>query len=302
MNVSLLGLGAMGARMAVHLLDAGHTLTVWNRSPGPADALRQRGARVATTPAEAAQSAEVVLSMVTDDDASRAVWIGPDGALAGLAQGAVAVESSTLTPGRVRKLAQAVGERGASFLDAPVMGSRPQAEAGTLIFLVGGDGASVERVRPLLEAMGGAVHHVGPTGQGAALKLAVNGLYAIQVAAVGEWFHTLRAAGVEADRVVDVLSVVPVTSPAAAGALAAIAAGRFGGDCGRPFRAAVPHRPGREGPALRCGAGRVRRRRRPRHAHGARDVRPRPRRRPRRPERDRRRPAVRDWLATTPPA
>ena len=226
MTVSILGLGAMGTRMAGHLADAGHAVTVWNRSPGPADAFRDRAA-VAATPREAAAASEVVLSMVTDDAASRAVWTGPDGALAGLAEGAVAVESSTLTPGWVTDLADRVRQRGAAFLDAPVLGSRPQADAGVLIFLVGGEAPAVERVRPLLEVMGGAVHHVGPTGQGAAVKLAANALFAVQVAAVGEWFHALRAAGLDADRVVEVLSAVPVTSPAAAGALAAIAAGRF---------------------------------------------------------------------------
>ena len=137
MTVSLLGLGAMGVRMAGHLLDAGHTLTVWNRSAGPADALRQRGAAVAATPAEAAAVSEVVLSMVTDDDASRAVWTGPDGALAGLAEGAVAVESSTPTPGWVRELGgvgrrvrRGVPGRAGLGLAAPGRGRHPDLPGG----------------------------------------------------------------------------------------------------------------------------------------------------------------------------
>lgn len=227
MTVSILGLGAMGARMAARLLDAGHTLTVWNRTSARADALAARGARPAATPRDAAAGAELVIACVTDDAASHAVWHGPDGALAGLGRGAIAVESSTLTVGSVNRLAEAVADAGAAFLDAPVAGSRPQAEGGTLVYLVGGDARTLDRARPVLGAMGGAVHHVGPTGHGAAMKLAVNALFAIQVAAVGEWFAALRAAGLDRDRIVDVLSAVPVTSPAAAGALGAIARGAF---------------------------------------------------------------------------
>ena len=226
MTLAVLGLGAMGARMATRLLDAGHDLTVWNRSPGPADALRPRAA-VAATPRQAAAGADVVLSMVTDDDASRAVWTGPDGALAGLAAGAVAVESSTLTPAWVRELAPLAAERGATLLDAPVAGTRGPAEAGTLVFLVGGDARALARVRPALDAMGQAVHHVGETGRGAEVKLAINALYAVQVAAYAEWAHALRRAGVGLDRTAEVLSALPITSPAAAGALRSVAAGAF---------------------------------------------------------------------------
>ena len=227
MTVSILGLGAMGARMAARLLDAGHALTVWNRTPGRADGLATRGARLASSPRDAATGADLVIACVTDDAASRSVWFGDDGALAGLGPDAVAVESSTLTVAYVNELAEAVAVTGAAFLDAPVAGSRPQAEGGHLVYLVGGDARSLERARPAFDVMGGAVHHVGPTGHGAAMKLAVNALFAIQVAAVGEWFAALRGAGLDEDRTVEVLSAVPVTSPAAAGALGAIARGAF---------------------------------------------------------------------------
>ena len=226
-SVSILGLGAMGARMAARLLAAGHPVTVWNRTPEAAGPLRDQGAAVAPTPREAAAAGDIVVSIVRDDEASRAVWSGPDGALAGLPPGTVAVESSTLTPERIREWAEQVASAGAVPLDAPVVGSRPQAEAGALAYLVGGDGEALERARPVFGVLGGAVHHVGPVGQGAAMKLAVNALFALQVAACAELVHFLRRAGIEPERAVEVLGALPVTSPAAGAALGAIAARRF---------------------------------------------------------------------------
>ena len=215
----------MGRRMARRLLDAGVPLTVWNRSSSAAADLVADGARGAASPREAAEGAAVVLAMLTDDDASRAVWDGPDGALAGLGADAVAVESSTLTPARVAEWAGGVRGTGAAPLDAPVVGSRPQAEAGRLAFLVGGEASVLGRVRPLLDVMGGAVHACGPVGGGAAMKLIVNASFAAQVAQAAESLALARALGLDA--AADVLKALPVTSPAAAGALDAIGAGAF---------------------------------------------------------------------------
>ncbi len=226
MHVAFLGLGAMGARMVPHLLDAGHDVTVWNRSPGPADALRDLGAVVAETPREAAHRADLVVVMVTDDAASRAVWTGPVGALAGLSPAAVAVESSTLTPGWVGELAGLVTERGARFLDAPVSGSRPQAQAGSLVYLVGGDDDAVETARPAFEAMGSAVHHVGPVGQGALVKLAVNAFMGVQVTAAAELLAALGASGVAPETAAAVIGATPVAGPVAATVLRLMAAGQ----------------------------------------------------------------------------
>jgi len=219
MTIAFLGLGAMGARMAAHLLDAGHDVTVWNRSPGPADDLRQLGADVAETPREAAHRADLVIAMVTDDEASRAVWTGPVGALAGLSPAAVAVESSTLTPGWVRELAGLVEERGARFLDAPVSGSRPQAEAATLVYLVGGDAEALDVARPAFEAMGKAVHHVGETGSGALVKLAVNALMGVGVAAAAELLAALRQSGVDEATAAEVIGATPAAAPVVATAM-----------------------------------------------------------------------------------
>ncbi len=158
MGVLILGLGAMGSRMAAGIAAAGFDLTVWNRSSEAARALSQNlpGATpvtVAPTIAEAVGSADVVFSMVADDEASRTVWLDPDhGALAAMPRTAVAVEVSTVTRDMTTELGREAEARGVAFLEAPVVGSRPQAEAGALLTLVGGDGAILDRVRPVLEA------------------------------------------------------------------------------------------------------------------------------------------------------
>lgn len=217
-KIAVLGLGAMGSRMARNLLKAGHEVTVYNRSPERAEMLESEGARRAETPREAAEVSEVVICMVAEDESSQAVWLDEQtGAAHGLGEGAIAVESSTLTPDWVQELAGKIRGRGAGFLDAPVVGSRPQAEAGQLIYLVGGETRTFERARPVLEVMGGAIHHVGTAGQGAALKLAVNALFGVQVAAIGELLGMIRKLGVEEGKAVEILGQTPVMSPAAKG-------------------------------------------------------------------------------------
>ena len=226
LSVSVLGLGAMGSRMAARLLAAGHPVTVYNRTATRADPLRKRGARVAATPREAAAASDVVLAMVRDDDASRALWSGPDGALFGLREGAVAAECSTLTPGRVREWAERVQAAGARAVEAPVVGSRPQAEAGALGLLVGASERDLARIRPVLDVIGGAVYPVGRPGDAAVMKLAVNALFAVQVAAVAELLAFARRSGLDAGRTAEVLGALPVTSPAATGAMGAMLAGQ----------------------------------------------------------------------------
>ncbi|WP_374341756.1 NAD(P)-dependent oxidoreductase [Methyloversatilis sp.] len=227
-RVALLGLGAMGERMAQRLLAAGHTLTVWNRNPERAAALRLAGARVAPSPAAAAADAEIALAMVRDDEASRRVWLDPiDGALPVLASDAVAVDSSTLTVRWVGELARAARARGLAFVDAPVVGSRPQAEAGQLVHLVGGEAADLERIRPLLNDLGTAIHHLGPNGAGAALKLIVNGLLGVQAVAMAEALGMMDALGLDSARAGPVLEALPVVSPAARGLFAAMRESRF---------------------------------------------------------------------------
>lgn len=225
-RVAVLGLGAMGQRMAARLLDAGFALTVWNRSPGPAEDLAARGATVAGTPADAVRGAAAVLSMLTDDAASAAVWLdGANAALPAIAAGTVLIEAGTVTPDWVRRLAASATVRGARVVDAPVAGSRPQAEAGQLVFFAGGEAAAIDAVRPLLAAMGPTVHVVGPTGRGAETKLVVNGLFAAQLAAMAEALSLGRALGIPPADLAALLATLPTTSPALANAARMMAAG-----------------------------------------------------------------------------
>lgn len=227
-RIAFLGLGAMGSRMVARLLAGGCEVRVWNRSPGAAAPLVAAGALAAASPREAVLGAGIAFAMLRDDVASRAVWTHPgDGALAGLTPGALAIECSTLTVGWVRDLAGHAAGRGVRFLDAPLAGSRPQAEAGALIFLAGGEAADVARAEPLLRMMGSAVHHAGAQGAGAAVKLAVNALLGVQVAAMAELLGLLRANGVNDAAALEIIAVTPVCSPAAKAAAGAMLAQNF---------------------------------------------------------------------------
>jgi 3-hydroxyisobutyrate dehydrogenase len=219
-SIAFLGLGAMGSRMAANLARAGHALTVWNRDSAKAAPLAAMGARVAATPGEAAAAGAVVIAMLRDDEASRRVWLGDGGTLAAMRPGAIAVECSTLSLAWVRELAGAARARGTSLLDAPVAGSLPQAEAGQLIFLAGGDAGALAQAEPILRGTGAAVHHAGGSGMGAAVKLAVNALLGIQVAAMAEIIGLLVQAGADPARAIEIIGSTPAASPSAKGAAA----------------------------------------------------------------------------------
>lgn len=213
-RVAVLGLGQMGGRMAQNLLGAGFDLTVYNRTREAARTLEQSGARFARTPAEAVQDAEVVISMVRDDQVSHLVWLDPEeGALTNLQKGAVAVECSTLTPVWARELARHVQGKEATFLDAPVVGSTPQAASGQLVFLIGGAYADLDQVRDVLQPLGSALHHMGEVGQGMHMKLAVNGFFAGQVALLAELLGFLQPE-ITPHQAMEVLGTLPVISPA----------------------------------------------------------------------------------------
>lgn len=215
-RIAFLGLGAMGSRMASNLLAAGHSLVVWNRDPAKADGLVAQGAVLAATPREAVRDADFALSMVRDDEASGAVWLAPElGALSGMAPGAVGIECSTLSLAWTRRLAEAFKAAGVGFVDAPLAGSRPQAEAKALLFFVGGEPAVVARVQPLLETLGAAVHHSGAAGAGMAVKLAVNALLAVQAGLMAELIGGLQRAGIDPARGVEIIASTPVCAPAA---------------------------------------------------------------------------------------
>lgn len=224
-RIAFLGLGAMGSRMAAHLVGEAD-LVVYNRTPSRADALVAAGARFAATPRDAVRGADLVVSMVTDDAASTALWSGSDvAALHGLSPGTLVLEASTVSPDRIRALNGSVTALGARLLDAPVAGSTPQAEAGALAWLVGGDAADVAEATPWMLRMGGRVVHAGPVGQGAVLKLVVNALFATQVALVAELLAAAEPAGMAPAHLVELLADLPVLSPAARGAAALMVAG-----------------------------------------------------------------------------
>jgi 3-hydroxyisobutyrate dehydrogenase len=218
-NVALLGLGAMGAGMAANWLAKGFPLSVWNRTPGKAQAVAAKGARAAATPREAAAGADVIFAMVADDAASRSVWLGADGALAGAKSGAIVVESSTLTPDWVRELGRHAHAKGLGFLDAPVGGSRDAAEAGALRFFVGGDEATFEAARPVLAAVGSKMDRLGPVGAGATWKLINNQLIAAQTAALAEALDVARKAGFRQEQVSDLILAGAAASPIVKGKL-----------------------------------------------------------------------------------
>ncbi|HEY1384789.1 MAG TPA: NAD(P)-dependent oxidoreductase [Dongiaceae bacterium] len=227
-DIAFLGLGAMGSRMAANLVKAGHRVTVWNRSSNACDRLVALGAKAAVSPREAAANVEFVIAMVRDDEASQRVWLdAKDGALTGMRKGAVAVESSTVTPDWSRALGRHAAEHGVGYLEAPVAGTLPQAEAGQLIYLVGGDTALVERATPILKAMGSPIHHTGVVGTAALAKLTVNTLLALQVAGLAELIPVLKRAGVDAKQVLDVVAQTPVWSPVATRTTQSMLAGAF---------------------------------------------------------------------------
>jgi len=213
MKVAVLGLGIMGAGMARQLVAKQFAVTVWNRDVAKTAALAKAGARVAATPARAAADADIVIAMLADDLASRSVWLGDQGALAAMRGDAVAIESSTLTVEWIGELAAAAKNRGIAFLDAPVTGSKAQAETGALSFLVGGSADSLERVRPALAAMSRSITHLGPTGSGALMKLINNFLCGVQVASLAEAMAMAERCGLDARQAAEVLSAGSPGSP-----------------------------------------------------------------------------------------
>ena len=161
-------------------------MCVYNRSRERAEPFSKAGAFVAGSPCEAASRAEIVISMVADDAASRAVWFGESGALAGVSRGSILIESSTLTVNWVKELAAAATEHGCDLLDAPVTGTKPHAASGELFFMVGGSAAALDRAREVLSFLGREVLHLGPTGSGALVKLINNFVCGVQAASFAE--------------------------------------------------------------------------------------------------------------------
>ena len=213
MKVAYLGLGIMGSRMAANLLRAGHELTVWNRTASKADGLVAAGATLADTPAAAVEGAGVVCTMLERPDVVEAVAFGPDGFAARLTPGQLWADSSTVDPAYAKTLGARAERRGYRFVEAPVAGTKGPAEAGELLFLVGGDAADVATAQPLFDAMGKKTLHLGEVGKGAAMKLLINGLLAQSMLAFSETVHLGEALGLPRGKIFDVLLATPVTAP-----------------------------------------------------------------------------------------
>lgn len=224
-HVAFLGLGIMGTGMAGRLLSAGFPLTIYNRNQTKAAELAGTGAKLAKTPREAAANADVIISMVSDDVASREVWLGENGALPGARAGSHMIESSTLTVKWVLELAAEATQKSCAFLDAPVTGSKPQAAAGQLLFLVGGSADDLATVRPVLAVMGRDSIHLGPTGSGARLKLINNFLCGVQAASLAEAISMIDAGGLDPDKALAVLTAGAPGSPLIKTISARVAAG-----------------------------------------------------------------------------
>jgi 3-hydroxyisobutyrate dehydrogenase-like beta-hydroxyacid dehydrogenase len=205
-KVAFLGLGIMGSRMAANLCRAGFEVHAWNRTRARAQELAaEHGAVVADSPAEAAAATGIAITMVVDTPQVEEVLFGAGGAADGLPAGGLAIDMSTIAPSASRAIGARLGERGLAFLDAPVTGSKPKAEDGTLTIMAGGEAPDFERARPLFDAMGQLVLHVGPQGHGSMIKLVNNTLAAVNTAAAAEGLGLARAAGVDLDKLIEVV-------------------------------------------------------------------------------------------------
>jgi 3-hydroxyisobutyrate dehydrogenase len=218
----------MGSGIAQNLVRAGFPVTVYNRTPARAQALLEAGARWAESPAEAARGADVALSVVADDRASRAIWLGAPGAagaLETLGPGAWLIECSTLSAPWLRELQQRASERGIEALDAPLAGSKAASQAGQLTVLVGAAPAALEAVRPVLAAFASTIAHLGPPGAGLAYKLIHNQLVAVHVAALGEAVAMARGAGLDLGAFARILASGAAGSPVVKAKLDNVVAG-----------------------------------------------------------------------------
>jgi 3-hydroxyisobutyrate dehydrogenase-like beta-hydroxyacid dehydrogenase len=206
-TVGFLGLGIMGSRMAANIARAGFPLAVWTHTPGKAAAwASEHGASAFSTPSEVAARSDVVLSMVVDGAQVSSVLLGEDGVLNAARPGLLCVDMSTIGPVDTRRIGASLADRGVQMLDAPVTGSSPRAEDGTLTIMVGGEREDFERVRALLETMGALIAYVGELGHGQMLKLINNSLGAANAAAVAEALLLARATGLDLDAFVEVTS------------------------------------------------------------------------------------------------
>jgi 3-hydroxyisobutyrate dehydrogenase-like beta-hydroxyacid dehydrogenase len=212
-ELGYVGLGVMGSSVTRRLLEAGHTVHVWNRTREKAEPLLEVGAQWADSPREVAERAEIVFTMVTNTAAVRAVFEGDDGILAGLTPGKIYVDMSTASPANSRALAEQVEAAGAQMLDAPVSGTSITVDQGKASLMVGGDTDAFERAKPILEAIGPKVFHMGGNGTAVGLKIAINLSLAVQMLAFSEGVLLAEKSGIERERVVEAMLASVIASP-----------------------------------------------------------------------------------------
>jgi 3-hydroxyisobutyrate dehydrogenase len=212
-QIAFIGLGRMGHGMAGRYLDAGFTVAVWNRSQAKADDLIARGARWTASPADAADGAEAIVTMVADDAASRAVWLGKDGAASTAKPGALAIECSTVSHQHALDLARELRGRGLVYIDSPVTGLPDAAASGKLTLLVGAEPADLERARPYLAPLSTTIRHFGSVGNGTVYKLINNLMGAIQIAGIAEGLAIAEQAGLDMKLVLEAVETGVAASP-----------------------------------------------------------------------------------------
>ncbi|WP_295850223.1 NAD(P)-dependent oxidoreductase [Tardiphaga sp.] len=212
-HVAFIGLGRMGHGMAGRYLDAGFSVALWNRNLAKADELIARGARLASSPADAAAGADAIVTMVADDAASHAVWLGEQGAASTARAGALAIECSTVSHQHALDLGRELTGRGLAYLDCPVTGLPEAAASGSLTLLVGADAADLRRAQPYLAPIGSTIRHFGPIGSGTVYKLVNNLMGAIQIAGLAEGLAIAEQAGLDMKLVLESIETGVTASP-----------------------------------------------------------------------------------------
>ena len=212
-RVGFIGLGLMGKPMGLNLLKAKFPLTVWNRTRARTEPLAAAGATVGATPREVAERSDVVITIVSDPPALEAVLWGADGALGSMKRGSVLIDSSTVSPALARRVAADCAQRGIEFLDAPVTGGTWGAEKGELVFMIGGKAETLERARPVFEAMGKRFFHLGENGAGQTVKLAMNLILALEVQALCEALALVAGSGVPGQKLIEVMQASMARAP-----------------------------------------------------------------------------------------
>ncbi|WP_028980153.1 NAD(P)-dependent oxidoreductase [Sporocytophaga myxococcoides] len=213
MKITFIGLGIMGSRMAANLIKGGNELLVWNRSQGKAEALKQSGAKLASSVVAAVKDADILITMLSSPEVIEEIALGKEGIIMNAKKNSLWINTSTVNPSFVEEMAAKAKEAGLRYLDAPVSGSKGVAEKGELIFLVGGDNKDLEDARPLLSIMGKSINHLGKVGDGTKMKMVINLVLAQSMIAFSEAVNLGVTSGLDESSIVNILSESPVVSP-----------------------------------------------------------------------------------------